>query len=107
WAIDTGKCWARLVADGRSVSPWLLIKHKLADFIVFEKLRRAMGGRIRILVSGGAPLSNDVALAFLGAGLPIVQGYGLTETSPVITAGQFHDIRVGTSGKTIRNVEVR
>ena len=63
-----------------------------------------MGGRIRILVSGGAPLASDVALAFIGARLPIVQGYGLTETSPVITAGQLHDNRVGTSGKPIRHV---
>jgi long-chain acyl-CoA synthetase len=74
---------------------------------VFEKLREAMGGRIRILVSGGAPLSSDVALAFLGARIPIVQGYGLTETSPVITTGQLHDNRVGTAGKKIRHVEVR
>src|ERR1041384_8357596 len=66
-----------------------------------------MGGRIRLLVSGGAALSDDVALAFLGAGLPIVQGYGLTETSPVISAAQINDIRIGTSGKPIRNVEVR
>lgn len=66
-----------------------------------------MGGRIRILVSGSAPLPNDVALAFLGAGLPIVQGYGLTETSPVITAAQLNDNRIGTAGKPIRNVEVR
>jgi long-chain acyl-CoA synthetase len=66
-----------------------------------------MGGRIRLLVSGGAALSPDVALAFLGARLPILQGYGLTETSPVITAGQLRDNRVGTAGKPIRNVQVR
>ena len=107
WAIDTGKLWAEVVAGHGRVSPWLLVKHKLADLIVFEKLRHAMGGRIRLLVSGGAPLSNDVALAFLGAGLPIVQGYGLTETSPVITTGQLNENRIGTSGSPIRNVEVR
>src|SRR5437870_7700639 len=66
-----------------------------------------MGGLIRLLVSGGAPLSSDVSLAFLGAGLPIVQGYGLTETSPVITTGQLNENRIGTSGSPIRNVEVR
>jgi len=84
-----------------------VLNHRLADLLLFEKLRKAMGGRIRILVSGGAALSNEIALAFLGAGLPIVQGYGLTETSPVITAGQLHDNRIGTAGKPIRNVEVR
>jgi len=107
WAIGIGQRWAQLVSDRRRIPLWLSAQHKLADLILFGKLRNAMGGRIRILVSGGAPLSNDVALAFLGAGLPIVQGYGLTETSPVITAGQLQDNRIGTSGKPIRNVEVR
>lgn len=107
WSIEVGSNWAQFKSDRKHIPLGLNLKHKLADLILFEKLRKAMGGRIRILVSGGAPLSNEVALAFLGAGLPIVQGYGLTETSPVITAGQLHDIRVGTSGKPIRNVEVR
>lgn len=60
-----------------------------------------------MLVSGGAALSEELGYIFLGAGLPIVQGYGLTETSPVITAGRLEDNRIGTVGKPIRNVEVR
>jgi long-chain acyl-CoA synthetase len=107
WAIAVGREWAQHNSDRKPISFPLSLKHKLADAVLFKKLRNAMGGRIRILVSGGAALSNDIALAFLGAGLPIVQGYGLTETSPVITAGQLRYIRVGTSGKAIRNVEVR
>jgi long-chain acyl-CoA synthetase len=107
WAVETGKRWAQLILDHASVPIWLSVKHRLADLIVFEKLRAAMGSRIRILVSGGSALTSDVALAFLGARLPIVQGYGLTETSPVITAGQLDDNRVGTAGKPIRHVEVR
>lgn len=107
WAIGVGREWARLNSDRKSIPFALSLKHRLADAVLFKKLRNAMGGRIRILVSGGAALSNDIALAFLGAGLPIVQGYGLTETSPVITAGQLQYIRVGTSGKPVRNVEVR
>ena len=107
WSIEVGRRWARLEADHQRVPLGLAIKHKLADVLIFEKLRKALGGRIRILVSGSAPISDDVALAFLGAGLPIVQGYGLTEASPVITAGQINDIRIGTAGKPIRNVEVR
>ncbi len=107
WAIEVGKQWAQLMAEHRSIPLGLKLKHRLADLVVLKKLRKAMGGRIRILVSGGAALSPDIALAFLGASLPIVQGYGLTETSPVTTAGQLHDNRVGTSGKPIRNVEVR
>ena len=107
WSIEVGQRWARLKADHRHIPFGLALKHKLADLLIFEKLRKAMGGRIRILVSGSAPISDDVALAFFGAGLPIVQGYGLTEASPVITAGQINDNRIGTSGKPIRNVEVR
>ncbi|HXM49191.1 MAG TPA: long-chain fatty acid--CoA ligase [Pyrinomonadaceae bacterium] len=107
WAIEIGKQWAQLKAGSQPVPLWLALRHKLADVPVYAKWRKAMGGRIRIFVSGGAALSNDVALAFAGAGLPIVQGYGLTETSPVITAGRLDDSRVGTAGRPIRNVEVR
>jgi long-chain acyl-CoA synthetase len=107
WSIDVGQRWARLKSEHKQIPFGLALKHKLADLLIFEKLRKALGGRIRLLVSGSAPISDDVALTFLGAGLPIVQGYGLTETSPVVTAGQLHDNRIGTAGKPIRNVEVR
>ena len=107
WAIEVGKEWASLTAASQPIPLWLKVRHKIADAPVYAKWRQAMGGRIRIFVSGGAALSNDVALAFTGAGLPIVQGYGLTETSPVITAGRLDDNRIGTGGRPIRNVEVR
>jgi long-chain acyl-CoA synthetase len=107
WAIEIGKQWAQLKARSQPIPLWLALRHTLADAPVYAKWRKAMGGRIRIFVSGGASLSNDVALAFAGAGLSIVQGYGLTETSPVITAGRLEDNRIGTVGKPIRNVEVR
>jgi long-chain acyl-CoA synthetase len=107
WAIEIGKQWAQLKAGSQPIPLWLNLRHKLADAPVYSKWRKAMGGSIRIFVSGGASLSNDVALAFAGAGLPIVQGYGLTETSPVITAGRLEDNRIGTAGRPIGNVEVR
>jgi long-chain acyl-CoA synthetase len=107
WALNIGKAWAQLKAYRQRIPFWLSLRHKLADMLVFRRLRAAMGGRIRLFVSGGAALSPDVALALNGAGLPIVQGYGLTETSPVITAGRLDDNRVGSCGKPIRNVEVR
>jgi len=107
WAVDAGAEWALLSFNHQRVSFRLSIKHKIADLLVFKKWREAMGGRIRLFVSGGAHLSKEIAYIFLGAGLQIVQGYGLTETSPTITAGQLHDDRVGTAGKPIRNVEVR
>ncbi len=107
WAIEIGKQWAQRQARSQPIPLWLALRHKLADAPVYAKWRKAMGGHIRIFVSGGASLSNDVALSFLGAGLSIVQGYGLTETSPVITAGRLEDNRIGTVGKPIPNVEVR
>ena len=107
WAIEIGKQWAQLKARSQPIPLWLSLRHKLADAPVYAKWRKAMGGHIRSFVSGGASLSNDVALAFAGAGMPIVQGYGLTETSPVITAGRLDDNRIGTAGKPIGNVEVR
>jgi long-chain acyl-CoA synthetase len=107
WALDLGKRWAQLKTSHRRIPLWLSIQHAAADVLVYKKLRAALGGRIRIFVSGGAALAPDTALSFIGAGLPIVQGYGLTETSPVITAGQLDDNRVGTAGKPVRNVEVR
>jgi long-chain acyl-CoA synthetase len=107
WAIEIGRQWAQLKARSQPIPYSLSLQHALADAPVYAKWRKAMGGRIRIFVSGGASLSNDVALAFAGAGMPIVQGYGLTETSPVITAGRLDDSRIGTAGRPIKNVEVR
>src|SRR5258708_21321070 len=75
WAIEIGKQWAELKARSQPIPFWRALRHKLADAPVYAKWRKAMGNRIRIFFSGGASLSNDVASAFAGAGLPIVQGY--------------------------------
>lgn len=107
WAMGVGKEYARLATRHQVIPSTLSWKHKLADLLIFKKLRKALGNRIRLLVSGGAALPEELALIYIGAGLPIVQGYGLTETSPVITAGVVEDNRVGTVGKPIRNVAVR
>ncbi|HEY6233329.1 MAG TPA: long-chain fatty acid--CoA ligase [Pyrinomonadaceae bacterium] len=107
WAVDVARNYARLATRHQKIPTTLELKRKLADKLIFAKLRNALGGRIRLLVSGGAALPEELALLYIGAGLPIVQGYGLTETSPVITAGVMDDNRVGTVGKPIRNVEVR
>jgi len=107
WAVEVGKNSARLATRHQKIPLALELKRKIADRLIFSKMRNALGGRIRLLVSGGAALPEELALLYIGAGLPIVQGYGLTETSPVITAGMQEDNRVGTVGKPIRNVEVR
>lgn len=107
WAVGVGKEYARRTINHESIPALLALKYKLASRLVFSKWHAGMGGRIRLFVSGGAALPDEIALVFAGAGLPIVQGYGLTETSPVISAGTLEDNRIGTVGKPIRNVEVR
>ena len=107
WAVNVAKRWARHVVWGRRVPPLLAAQHRLASRLVFSKWREGVGGRIRLFASGGAALPEELGLIFYGAGLPIVQGYGLTETSPVIAVNGPADNRVGTVGRPIRHVEVR
>lgn len=107
WAVGVGKTYAQHALNHQRIPPLLAFKYKLASRLVFSKWREGMGGRVRLFISGGAALSEEIGYIYAGAGLPIVQGYGLTETSPVIAAGTLEDNRIGTVGKPIRNVEVR
>jgi long-chain acyl-CoA synthetase len=107
WSIEVAKRWARLTTAREVVPPLLELQHSAANALVYGKWREGVGGRMRLFVSGGAALPEELGYTFLGAGLPIVQGYGLTETSPVIAAGNLEENRIGTVGKPIKNVEVR
>lgn len=107
WAVDVARDYAKQLIFHRPISLWLKLKHHIASRLVFSRWRQAFGGRIRLLVSGGAALPEDLGYIYVGAGIPIIQGYGLTETSPVITTGQLDDNRVGTVGKAIPNVQIR
>ncbi len=107
WAVSVGREQARFAVNHQRVPLWLALKHKLASLLVFKRWRGALGGRIRLLISGGAALPEDLGYIYIGAGMPIVQGYGLTETSPVITAGVLENNRIGTVGKPIKDVEIR
>jgi long-chain acyl-CoA synthetase len=107
WAIEVGKEYAYKTEFGKPISRLLAIKYNIADRIVFSKLREFFGGCLRSCVTGGAPLSEDIYLIFKGAGITILQGYGLTETSPVVTTNTSLDRRLGTVGKPIRSVEIR
>lgn len=107
WAVSVAKKRARYLLAKKRVPLWLGLQYKLADSLMFSRWKAALGGRIRLLVSGGAALPEELALIYIGAGIPIVQGYGLTETSPVITASSIDVNRVGTVGKPIPNVQVR
>ncbi len=107
WAIEVAKEYALAVAEGRAVPLALAAKHGVADKIVFSKLRDFFGGRLRHCITGGAALSDEIFLIFTGAGISIMQGYGLTETSPVISSNNPDAVKVGTVGRPIRNVSVR
>jgi len=107
WSISVARETAVYMLAHRPIPPFLKLKHSIASKLVFEKWKRAFGGRIRLLVSGGAALPEELSYIYIGAGIPIVQGYGLTETSPVITTSQIEDNRVGTVGKAIPNVDIR
>jgi len=107
WAVDVARAYARHLVNRTNPSWWLKLQHSLASRLVFSRWKKAFGGRIRLLVSGGAALPEELGLLYLGAGIPIIQGYGLTETSPVITACSLEENRIGTVGKPISNVEVR
>ncbi|MEZ5307204.1 MAG: long-chain fatty acid--CoA ligase [Pyrinomonadaceae bacterium] len=107
WAIDVAKEYALRIQKGDEISASLEIKYRVSDKIVFSRLREFFGGRLKFCITGGAALSDSIFLIFTGAGISIMQGYGLTETSPVISTNHPGAVRLGTVGKPIRNVEVR
>ncbi|MEX0879306.1 MAG: long-chain fatty acid--CoA ligase [Thermoanaerobaculia bacterium] len=107
WAVSAGRARVPYLERGEAVPGALARKLKIADALVFKKIRAALGTNFRFAVSGGAPLSRDLAEFFIGAGVMIYEGYGLTETSPVITVNGPGRWRLGTVGKALRGVEVR
>jgi long-chain acyl-CoA synthetase len=107
WAKRSAETWLEYTLARRPVPSALAFKKRLGDKLVFAKLRARTGGRVRFFVSGGAPLSPEIAKFFHAAGLPILEGYGLTETSPVIAFNTFDHLKLGTVGRPIPGVEVR
>jgi len=107
WAFAVGRQVSELRQQGKQPSGLLKARYNLADKLVFTTIRARLGGRIRILVSGAAPLSKDIAEFFDAAGLPILEGYGLTETSAGAFVNMPDAYRFGTVGRAMGDLEVR
>jgi long-chain acyl-CoA synthetase len=106
WAMKVAERATPWRATGAPASAFLKAQWKLADKLVYKKIRLGTGGNLRIVSSGGAPLSQALAEFFWTVGIPIYQGYGLTETSPIVSSN-YPANRMGSSGKPIPNVQVR
>jgi long-chain acyl-CoA synthetase len=107
WAVKVGKDYSGKALQRSPIPPWLRFRRKLAHKLVYSKILHKTGGRVRFFVSGGAPLSKDIAEFFYALGLVVLEGYGLTETSPVIAVNTFENLKYGTVGKPIPGVEVK
>jgi long-chain acyl-CoA synthetase len=107
WAVRVARDSVRWKAYGEHAPLALRLKWSIADRVVYSKIRAGVGGRIRAFISGGGPLSRELAEFFWAVGVPVYQGYGLTETSPVVSANYPSANKVGTVGQPIANVGVR
>ena len=107
WALGVGREYITKIMNKESIGGGLQFKRNLAYKLVFSKLAERVGGKMRFFISGGAPLSKEIAEFFGAAGLIIYEGYGLTETSPVIAVNKEDLFKFGTVGPVIPNVEVK
>jgi len=107
WALKVAEERLPYRVSGKPLPAGLAMKSFFADKLVFKKIHQRLGGRVELVISGGAPLSADLAAFFIGAGVEIFEGYGLTETSPVISVNLPDHRKIGTVGKVIPGVEVK
>ncbi len=107
WGRKVAIEWARRSDARQPIPKPLAMAHSIAGWLVYSVLARKLGGRLRLRVSGGAALNHDVALFFYGAGQPIFEGYGLTETSSAICVNRFNRFRIGTVGPLFDRIEVK
>jgi len=107
WAVNTGRMYCKQKHQDEKISGFLKFKNQLADKLVFKKMRERFGGKLRFFISGGAPLSAEIGEFFEAAGVIILEGYGLTETSPGITFNRPDSYKFGTVGTPLSGVEVK
>lgn len=107
WAVQVGREYMEMKKTRDNIPIGLILKRKLADKLVYGKLRERTGGRLRFFISGGAALARDLGEFFEAVGILIIEGYGLTESSPVIAANRENDYKFGTVGKNFPGVEIK
>ena len=107
WAVKSGIASAAATLRGKRPGALTALQSRMGDRLVFSKIRAGIGGRLRFVVSGSAPLPVSVAEFFVGIGIPVIEGYGLTETSPILTVNPVGAPRAGTVGKAVRDVELK
>lgn len=107
WAVAVGGRRAEYVNRGDRVPPGLGLLDAIAHRLVFSKIQAVLGGRMRFLVSGGAPLATEINGFFHAVGLPVLEGYGLTETTPILTCNLPGRTRIGTVGRPVKRVELK
>ena len=107
WALSIGKQWSRNLREGKRVGWGLRLAKRVADRLAFSKIRPAFGGRLRLAISGGAPLSPDIAEFFHAVGILILEGYGLTETATVSHVNRPQNYKLGTVGLPLQGVNCR
>jgi long-chain acyl-CoA synthetase len=107
WSLNVGRQVSGLQQRGQPIPAGLRMKHKIATKLVFSKLHARVGGRLRYFFSGGAPLAQEIAEFFHAAGILILEGYGLTETCPILTANRPDRYKFGTVGQAFPGVELR
>lgn len=107
WALGVGGEVSKLRQQGKEPTGFLAFKHRLADKLVFSKIKARLGGRLRFLISGGAPLSRAIAEFFHSADILILEAYGLTETSAGSTGNRLERYKFGTVGKPLKGVEIK
>jgi long-chain acyl-CoA synthetase len=108
WALGVGRDYMSAQVDGRKPGAMLPLQYAIAQKLVLSKIKPQIGlDRLAFFASGSAPLHRDIALTFAAMGIPIVEGYGLTETSPIVTASRPESIRYGSVGKPVAGVEIK
>ena len=107
WALNVGSKYSNLKVSKQKIGFFLSLKHKIADKLIYSKVKARFGGKIKFFVSGGAPLSKHLAEFFAAVDITILEGYGLTETSPVLTVNSPTDLKFGYVGKPLFNVNIK